>query len=380
MDFIEVRDLFPVVNHRVYLNSASTGPLSERSRSAIDAMTALQVDKPYDAERKAQEVTTLRSRVGQLLGADPLTITLTRNTGHGLSLLASGLDWQAGDNVVSVEREFPTNIYPWMALADRQVELRLAPVDDGHAEVAEIFKYCDRRTRVLSISHVQYWNGYRYDLGAISAECRRSNILLCVDAIQSVGAIGIDVVRDGIDFLAAGGYKWLLSPWGTGFAYCTPDLCERLRPPLVGWSSIRDRDDFYHYQFEFGPLAQRFEEGTLNLLGIAGMRASVELMLELGVERIEEHVLDLSSRLGQALDTIGLSVSAPWPRQPGQSSGIISASHPRLEASELSRQLAAAGIVARSHQNLVRFSPHFFNSISEVDKVAEAVGVVAAVR
>lgn len=324
----------------------------------------------YGADRQA-----LREGLGRLVGAEPTSITLVRSTGHGLSLLAGGLDWRTGDNVVGACWEYPTNLYPWMALERRDVELRLAEPVDGRITVDGLMALADERTRVISVSWVQFWNGYRIDLEAIGAACRERGILFCVDGIQGVGAVQLDVVAAGIDLLACGAIKWLLGTPGTGFAYVSPQLVPQLEPLTVGIGSVVQSENAFEPELTWNPTARRFEESATSWFDIVAFLACVRLLEEHGMDAIEERVLDLTLRLGEELTAADHEVVAPWPRSRVESSGIVSFRTPGIAPQEQVRRLDEAGIVARVHSDFVRLSPHAWTRDEEVDRALRALAV-----
>ena len=367
------RCLFPITEHFIYLNHAGCAPMSERARAAIEALTEHLACRPCPDGLAQEEADRLRRSIGKLIGAEAETIGLVRGTAHGLSLLAHGLDWRAGDNVVGASGEHPTNVYPWMALRDRGVELRLAEPAGGRLASDSVLSLVDGRTRLVALSHVQFWNGYRADLAAIGAELDRRGVLFAVDGMQSVGALHLDLARLPIDFLAAGAGKWLLGPQGIGFCYCRPELLHRLRPALVGRGSVkRDREEF-EYDFDLCETARRFEESASSVLDMAAFQAGVDLLLEIGTEVVERRVLSLACRLASGLEDRGFRVVEPWPRLPEESSGIVSFRKPGASAHHVTRDLNAARVVARVHGDFVRLAPHFYNTPEEVDRVLDVL-------
>ena len=372
----EARDLFPICERFIFMNHAGVSPASARVQAAVGGVLSELARKPYPSHWAMEEADRLREPVGQLIGAGPGCIAFTRSTAHGISLLAGGLDWRPGDNVVSARGEYPANVYPWLALGDRGVETRFAEPQDGRVTPETVLELVDGRTRVVALSHVEFWNGYRVDLETIGEECARRGVLLAVDAIQSAGALRIDVERMHIDFLAAGTYKWLLGPQGMGICFIRPELAERLRPVLVGVASMAHDLEYFDYHIDFAPGARRFEESSVSMLGIAALNAAVSLLGEVGLEAIERRVLELSGRLATGLAESGYEIVGPWPRAPEESSGIVSFRRPGGPPQEPLRELTAAGIVGCVHSDFVRLSPHFYNSERDVDRVLEVLAPV----
>ncbi len=373
MDPRQARDLFPITRQYIHMNHAGDSPISERVRAAVERVLESRTTEPYRDRWMQDEAERVRGLVARLINAPPESIALTRSTAHGLSLLAQGFEWHDGDNVVGAEHEYPANVYPWMALQARGVELRLARPVDGRVTFDSVFSLVDARTRIVALSHVQFWNGYRVDLDRIGAECRRRGILLSADVMQSVGALHLDVSRMPIDFCAAGAGKWLMATAGLGFCYCSPDLLERVRPVVVSVHSVAARDRYFEYDLSLAPDATRFEESVISLLDTAALGAAVELLLEVGIDLIQRRVLDLSRRLAEGLARNGCEIIEPWPRQDAESSGIVSFRRPGAAAHEVLRDLSAAQVIARSHRDFVRLSPHFYNTEEEVDRVLEVV-------
>jgi selenocysteine lyase/cysteine desulfurase len=373
MDTAAARSLFPLTQRFVFMNHAGVAPMSERARAAIDAQMERLTLRPYVDGLAEEEAERLRGSIARLVGAEAETIGLVRSTAHGLSLLAQGLDWREGDNVVGARGEYPANVYPWMALRDRGVEYRMAELVDGRITPEAVLSLVDDRTRVVALSHVQFWNGYRIDIEAIGAQLDRRGVLFAVDAIQSVGALRLDLSALPVDFLAAGAGKWLLGPLGIGFCFCRPELLPRLRPVLVGVGSVKRDHEYFDYAFELGDTARRFEESVVSILDVAAFQAAVDLLLDVGPEAVEERVLGLARQLATGLAERGHQVVEPWPRGPREGSGIVSFRRPDATAAEVLRDLNAAHVVGRRHADFVRLSPHFYNTPEEVERVLDVL-------
>jgi selenocysteine lyase/cysteine desulfurase len=314
----------------------------------------------------------VRSRVAELLSVGPESIAFTKNTTTGLGLVAAGLDWEAGDNIVGVDREFPANIYPWMGLKRKGVELRLYQAEQGRIDVKALVRLCDSRTRVLAISAVQFWSGFRTDLAALGKALKGGDVLLVVDAIQAVGAMRLDLSATPVDFLCAGAHKWMLGPVGVGFAYVGPRMLERLHPVTIGPESVvRDRE-FFDYDLTLKPDARRFEEAAPNYPGILGMGAAVNLLLRAGLPAVEEGVLRLADRLRDELPSRGYELVLK-PTLPAERSGIVSFRHPRMVPTELHTRLREAGVIISLRSDFLRASAHYYNSDEDLDRLLEAL-------
>jgi len=372
MDPLEARNLFPLFEHYIHMNHAGVSPMSQRARAAIEQVVDASMNLPHREGSAQDEADRVRELIARLINASAESIALTRSTGHGISLLAQGLDWKPGDNVVGAVGEYPANVYPWMALATRQVEYRQAKPVDGRVRPEDVFGLVDARTRVVALSHVEFWNGYRVDLETIGAECRRRDIVFAVDVMQSVGALQVDVGRLPVDFCAAGAGKWLIGPSGIGFLFCAPALLERIRPVIVGARSVAG-NDYFTYDLMFAPGARRFEESVVSMLTTAAFGAALDLLLEVGPEVIEERVLNLAARLAEGLAASGCEIVEPWPRTRAESSGIVSFRKPGTKPQTVLRDLGAAHVIARIHRDFVRLSPHFYNTEEEVDRVLDVL-------
>src|SRR4030081_126284 len=286
----EMRALFPIAARYAYLDHAANAPLATPVRSTMDVYLDRMTEEPFDLAHWQHLYSQVRTRTAELLSVGPESITFTKNTTVGLGLVAAGLDWEEGDNIVGVDREFPSNIYPWMGLKRKGVELRLYQPEQGRIDVKALARMCDRRTRVLAISAVQFWSGFRTDLGALATALRGRDLLLVVDAVQAVGGLQVDLSQTPVDFLAAGAHKWLLGPMGAGFAYVGPRMLDRLNPVIIGPESVVGNREYVDYDLTFKPDASRFEEAAPNYAGTLGMGAAVNLLLRSRPARGEKAV------------------------------------------------------------------------------------------
>jgi selenocysteine lyase/cysteine desulfurase len=362
---------FPWTADTVYLNNASVGPLPERTRLALEAFNHRRAT-PFRLPDRDLFATLAESRrlVATLLSATPEEIALTVNTSFGLGVVARALPLQPGDRVVVSDREFPANVYPWLRLRESGIEVELIPTTpEGWPDEARILKRLeDPRVRALAVSLVQFSNGYCVDLAALSAATRRTGAYLVVDAIQGVGQVPIDLRRTPVDVLACGGQKWLLSPWGSGFVYVRRELIAALSPPVTGWMAFEGTDDFTRlttYNDTLRADARRFELITLPYQDFAGMNASLSLILELGVERIQAHLHGLHQPLLAWAERAGAAPASPLgPR----GSGILCLAP--AEVGEAFRRLKAARIICSLREGAIRLSPHAYNTVAEMERVA----------
>lgn len=368
----ELREMFPIARRYAYLDHAAIAPLATPVRSTMEVFLGRQGEEPFELAHWERLKSQVRGRLAELVAAKPESITFIKNTTSGLGLVAAGLDWHEGDNVVGVDREFPGNIYPWMSLRRKGVELRLHRSNDGRIEIPAMVAQCDERTRVLAVSAVQFWNGFRLDLSGLRPALRGKDALIVVDGIQAVGAMHIDLSEGLVDFFCAGAQKWLLGPIGAGFAYVGPRMLERLAPPVVGTDSVVHDDEYFAYDITLKPDARRYEEASPNYPGILGMGAAVNLLLRAGQAAVEREVLRLADRLRTELARLGYELLLK-PRNPAERSGIVSFRHPRIVPAELHGRLRDAGIVISLRGDFLRASPHYYNSDADIDRLLEAL-------
>jgi selenocysteine lyase/cysteine desulfurase len=317
--------------------------------------------------RRVEEV---RGFAGRLINADPPDIAFIKNTSEGIDIVAEGFPWKAGDNVVTAAEEYPANIYPWMNLTSRGVETRLVETRDRKVHIDDLRSAIDGRTRIVSLSFVEYASGYRNDLDAIGSLCRERGIYLFVDAIQGLGIIPLDVRQTPVDFLASDGHKWLLGAEGAGIFYIRRELVPLLHPISVGWNSVVGARDFTRLDFQLKPHAGRWESGSLNVAGVNALGASLELILSIGVPAISERVLAIGDYFCEQVRRHGFDVYSS--RLPSESSGIISVVVPG-SLPQLVSQCREKGIVVNKRAGRLRVSPHFYNSHEELDRLVDVM-------
>ncbi len=368
----EMRDLFPIARRYAYLDHASIAPLATPVRTTMDVFLTRQSEEPFDLDHWERLRIQVRSRIAELIETRPEAIAFTKNTTSGLGLVAAGLDWKAGDNIVGVAGEFPANIYPWLGLNDRGITLRLCPHDAGRVDPDAVLRLCDERTRVVAISLVQFWSGYRCDLRALGVGLRSTNTLLVVDGMQAVGVLQTKLGELAVDVLACGAQKWMLGPTGIGFAYLAERALDRLRPAVIGTDSVVRDGEYFDYDLTFKPDARRFEEASPNWPGILGMGAAVNLLVRAGTAAVEAGALRLADRLRSELVSRGFRLVFTPARQE-EKSAIVSFRHPRMVPAEVHRRLRDAGIIVSLRGNFLRASPHYYNNDPDIDRLLEAL-------
>lgn len=372
MNLDHIRTEFPVVNQCTYLNHAACGTLPGR---ALEAVRYYASDfNAYAASHYSdwsEAVEKCRSSAARLINAKPDQIAFVKNTTEGLCFAANGIDWHSGDNVVLNDLEFPSNVYPWLNLSRQGVETRIARSVDGKLSIEGIVDMIDARTRVVSISHVEYGNGFRNDIAALGALCREKNVCFVVDAIQSLGQTPVDVLEMDIDILTADGHKWLLSPEGIGIFYCAPHMMEQLRVYEVGWNSVADPGNYNSYDPTPASTARRFECGSLNTLGIHALGASLELLLEVGIDVVQKRLRHLTDLLVDELSKAGYQILSP--RGESEWSGIVTFNSDFHQIEDLHRTLRSRQIIGALRGGGIRISPHFYNNEEEVLRVVETL-------
>jgi selenocysteine lyase/cysteine desulfurase len=360
------QDQFPVREHLIYLNHAAVTPLC---KAASDAMKQLADDQvqfgSLHYNRWLAVYAGLRGATAELIGGAAEDIAIVKNTSEGIATIAMGFDWRAGDRVVAFEEEFPANFYPWKRLEEKGIEVRWLSVFDP----LEIIDEACRGARMLAISFVQYVSGYRVDLEALGEICRRRGCFFFVDAIQGLGVFPVDVKRCAIHALASDGHKWLLGPEGCGVLYINAELRERVTPEEFGYTNVARYADYGTRDMTLRADAGRYECGTLNTIGCFGLKAAIEFLLEVGVDRIAPLVQALGDRIAEGVRKKGYEVLGR--RTPATGAGIVSFRKAGVESGTIVHHLRGRGIATANRGGWVRASPHFYISPEEIDRVLE---------
>ncbi|WP_193075137.1 aminotransferase class V-fold PLP-dependent enzyme [Pseudomonas sp. FME51] len=364
-------DEFPQDPNLCYLNHAAVAPWPKRAADAVTAFAQENTTQgAQDYPRWIQLEHRLRGQLKTLLNASSKgDIALVKNTSEALSLVAMGLDWSAGDEVLISDQEFPSNRIPWQALEGRGVTVRQIGLDDDDPEAA-LIAAMGPATRLLSISSVQYASGLRMDLARLGRACRERNILFCVDAIQSLGALPFDVQAIDCDFAMADGHKWLLGPEGLGVFYCRREARDRLKLTQFGWHMVEAMGDYDRDDWVPASTARRFEPGSPNTLAQHALSASLELLLEVGEKRIQEALQQRTAYLLQSLGTLpGMRVLSP--NAPERRAGIVTFTISGYDNSWLYQKLKEAGVVCAERGGGIRWSPHFYTPQPVLDKALD---------
>jgi cysteine desulfurase / selenocysteine lyase len=366
------RNLFPHIEKGItYLNHAAISPLSKQVTGKIEQYLDMRSWGSIDGfENIIEKTFSTRKKLAHLLGTTPDRLAFVDNTSNGLNIVANGLSWKQGDRILLNTMEFPANVYPFMNLKRYGVEIDFVEPFNNTIPLERLIAAVTPRTRLLSISHVQYLNGYLTDLEEIGTFCREKNIILSVDIIQSAGVVPINVESMRIDFLAGGCYKWLMAPEGSGFVYVTDELQARISQAYVGWTSVSNYvDEMHTFNLELDPAARRYENGMLNNPAIIGLGSSLDLLSEVGIGNIREHTLDLTDHLIAQLEERNITFISPVERS--NRSGIVAFRPPDTEA--LLRAMAGRKVHAAVRGGFVRVSPHFYNTSEEIDTLVSCI-------
>lgn len=370
MPFREYRKLFPVTSQKIYLNHAAISPLSSRVTEQLEWHIDERMFGMIDIYPESDKIrNSARTLAAKMLNAHSEEIAFTFNTSDGLNILANGINWKQNDEIILTDYEFPANIYPFLNQEKKGVKVVFVPNRDGEIHIEDILNKINKNTKLLSISYVEFGNGFRNDLKTIGKICRENNIIFSVDSIQGLGAIPLDVQECHIDFLSNGGHKWLMGPMGSGIIYVNREFLKKLNTATAGWLSVNNSWDFYDYKLDFLPDARRFEFGTANFMGITGLKASIELLLEVDISKIESHLLELGSLLVEGLKSFGLQFRGS--KNKDYWSGIFSFSGNKTE--DLHTFLGEQNIVCSLRGDMVRFAPHFYNTKEEIEETINQV-------
>jgi selenocysteine lyase/cysteine desulfurase len=358
----------PVAGRWAYFDHAAVAPLSGPAQAAIRDW-AEDLAQHGDAHWKqwSNRVEEVRQLGARLVGADTEEVALVRNTTEGISLVAEGYPWQPGDNVVLPADEFPSNLFPWLNVASRGVEVRQVPSRDGQFDLKELDAACDARTRIVAVSWVGYATGWRCDVDAVVEIAHRHGALVCLDAIQGLGVFPLDVRRTPVDFLSADGHKWLLGPEGAGLFYIRREHLDRLRPLGIGWNSVAHAGDFSNLELKLKPSAARYEGGSYAMPGIIGLGASLELLAQFGPARIGERLISYTTEVCNRLSEIGAVIASD--RRPQHASGIVSFELPGRDPQLLRRRCLERSIVLSCRAGRLRLSPHAYNNHEDLDRL-----------
>ncbi|HEY9050254.1 MAG TPA: aminotransferase class V-fold PLP-dependent enzyme [Gammaproteobacteria bacterium] len=356
----------------IYVNHAAVAPWPIATVEAVNAFANEngRMGSRHYARWLGIEA-ELRERLAQLINAPSADeIALLKNTSEGLSIIAYGIDWQAGENIVIAEGEFPSNRIVWESLQSQGVELRLANLNAAETPEQALLDLCDNNTRLLSISAVQYASGLRMDLKRLGVECKKRGILYCVDAIQQIGALSFDTQAIQADFVVADGHKWMLGPEGLALFYCHREIIPQLQLNQYGWHMVEAMGDFSKTDWRPAHTARRFECGSPNMLTIHALHASVGVLLELGMNLVEQQLIDRVQYLIKAFSAMD-DVVIISPIDPSRHAGIFTFRKNNINNEAMYQWLVTQGVVCAPRGGGIRFSPHFYTPYEQLDQLAE---------
>jgi len=360
----EARAQLPITKKYVYLNHAATGPVP---KSVIEAVRSFTADKLYgDLSWESWEEIAERTReaVAELLNARAEEIALVPNTSEGLGIVGNGLNYKAGENIVTSNLEFTSNLFVWQALCKRyKLEFRAVTAKKESLELNDFQELIDEKTRLVAVSHVQFSNGFKVDLKKLSRIAHENDAFMITDAVQSVGQMQVDVKQLDVDFLACSGYKWLLSPIATGFLYVKKNLIESIHPSIVGYRSDQSPENFAFRPFKAAKSARRFEHGQLNFPGFAGMLEAIRFLRRHRIQRVETRIHKLTDQIADAVPKIP-HVRFVSALEENHRSGIVKLSCRNPDLVE--RRLRKKRIIISVRAGGLRISPHFYNTEDEI--------------
>ncbi len=375
----ELRQLFfPVTRNCVYLNHAADGPLPRPTvRTMHTFIDDISRFGSVNFSRWGMYEQGAHRRLANMLNVRPDQIAMTASTGDGFMHIADGLNWREGDAIVTAECEFPSNVYPWLNLQQQGVQVHFVKMHENRIRVADVLAQITERTKLVSLSLVEFSTGFRNDIAAIARHCHERGILCGIDAMQALGALDIDAQQLGVDFLASAAHKWLLAPPTTGILYLSDNLLEQMLLTRRGWFSVETPFEFFKYDQPLKRGAARFEHSSTNRVATVALDASLGVFesIDGGMQAIEERILGLTGHAIAGLERLGYPVVSP--QDAGERSGIV-CFQPHLDRQDLTPQhvvdeLATRQIYAAARATVVRISPHFYNTIAEIDTLLNAL-------
>lgn len=369
-----LRALFPVTERAIYLNHAAVSPPPLPTINAIQSQLAdVSENGSVNFRNWIAVKENARQLVAGMLGARPEQVAFMRNTSDGLSTVANGLGWRPGDNLVTFRNEFPSNIYPWLRIRDAfGVIVRMCEERDGRIDLDELIGLIDDKTRIVAISQIQFASGFRADLERIGRAARAHDALLVVDVIQALGVVPIDVQSEFVDVAAAACHKWLLTPEGVGLLYLSARARERIQPTLVGWTSVPNPEDYGNFEQGWNQGTLAWETGTGPVALIHGLEASLKLLNEVGIRRIQAHLETLTDHLCERLRNTQYEIVSS--RCAGEKSQIVCIRHTAgLSSMDLYTHLKKRNIITAPRGDRLRISPHLYNTVEEMDELVKAL-------
>jgi len=372
MNCIEAREQYPhLKSGKIYFDHAAVSPLPLTVKEQIDKyLYERSFTEINNYHSNLETIANLREQLGNLLNTTPDRIGLTKSVTDSVNILAQGLDWKHGDRVILNDLEFPANVYPFLNLKKYGVEIDFVKSNNGTINIDAIKKVITPRTKLISISFVQFLTGFRADLNSIGELCKKNNILFCVDAIQGAGIMELDVQKMNIDFLAGGSHKWLMGLMGLGYLYISKDLQNRIDQKNVGWLSVEDEWNLLDYNLVLKNTAERFNVGTYSIIGVIALNASLQFFNLIGFENIQQNILNNTKYFLEKLIDIGIR-PVLHNLDSSNLAGIVTFS--ATDALALFEKLKIKNILGSVREGMIRFSPHFYNTKEEIDMVISEI-------
>ncbi len=374
-DLSKYRQEFPhLKTDQLYLDHAAVSPMNLRTKRAIETyIDERSNEKINNYMATLDKMDQLREKFGQIVHGDSKRIAIVQNTTDGFALLARGYPWRDGDRIILHQQEFPSNVYPWYDLKPFGVEIDFVRSPLGIVTPDDLEPLVTDRTVLLAVSWVQYLSGYRNNIAELSEWCHQNDILLVVDAMQGLGALEFRQDEWKADFVSSGTAKWLMGIQGVGFIYINEELQGKIHPPHLGWHSRKSFFDFHNYDQPLKPNADRYEFATPSSPGIWGTDEAIGLLLEVGIDDIENRILALADRLADGIESAGLKLYTDRYKKESNS-GIVTFLHEdESRNTEIHKQLAENRITISLRENLLRVSPHFYNTFDEMDEFLSAL-------
>lgn len=371
---IDTRQEFPIRERYAFLNHAAVAPIPASTQAAISEFARDAAEQgPVNYAAWLHAMGVARDTAGAMIGAEANDICFIKNTNHGLIIVANSINWEPGDNVIGLEHEFPANLLPWKNLRQHGVEFRGVPERDDYTySVEDIAARIDDRTRLISVSWVEYSTGVRNDIEALGRLCRERGILFCLDAIQGMGVLPINVKTLPVDFLMADGHKWMLAPEGCGVLYVRRELISELNDNMTGWCGMKNPQDYDNTEQGYKNSARRFEEGSHNLLAINALGTSLRLLMAAGYDHIQERIRSTTTLLMEQARRKGYHVATPedWNKR----AGIVSLRKDGQDIDAVAKMLLDDHkIVVAARRGFIRVSPHFYNDEEEIERLIAAL-------
>ncbi len=370
MDKSLIRSFFPYLqNDIVYFNHAATAPISNPIKKRLtDLLNEKSEKKIDDYISFLKVVDETKSLLSEFINSSPDRIAFIDNTSNGLNIIANGLQWKKGDRILLNDVEFPANVYPFLNLKRFGVEVDFVKSENGIVTAEQIINSIKPETRLISVSFVQFLSGYKIDLKRLGNYCRSNNIIFCVDAIQGIGALNINVKESKIDFLSCGTQKWLFGMQGLAFIYVDEEFQKKMIPVNVGWLSVDDAWNLLDYKLNLKTSAKVFEGGTLNAFGIYAFNTSLNMLKNFGFDNVEKEVLSNTRYFIKKLESTGMGCVLSKCND-NELAGIVTIKpkNPDVIFNELEKKK----IICSLREGLIRFSPHFYNNFEEIDRVVD---------